>query len=127
MPVSLYQSKTLTGSFTDKQHVNDGNGATIALATTGQSVDVDLGDIFIINQFRHYGHTDNTGNGTWTLQYKLKATDSYIEWKTFPVRVSGDWSDWFTMPLILAQYIRLTCTLQDAHNWSSIGELEIKG
>lgn len=127
MPVSLYQSKVLTGNFTDKQFVNDGNGATIALATTGQSVDVDLEDVFIINQFRHYGHTDNTGNGTWTLQHKLRSGDSYIDWRTFPVRVSGDWSDWFTEPLILAQYIRLTCTQQDAHNWSSIGELEIKG
>lgn len=117
-----------TGNMVDCQYINDGETAAFAYtAALTKYCEIMLPAPAHITQFRHYGSSQNTGNGVFKIQYKSLAG----AWTDYVTGVAldtvGEWSAWnSTGGDVVAVAIRLVITTLDDSAYTRVGQLEVK-
>jgi hypothetical protein len=129
LTVAQFQANAATGTINDPDQINDNNTGNIANADAiGEYGEILFDHPMFIREFRQYGDTGNSGDGTWKLQIKQDGVwvDNTIG---IASRTTRDWSDWQLLTsLVYTQGLRLVATAIDTgFSATFISELEVRG
>lgn len=126
LTVALFQANPGTGTMTDPECMNDGD--EVDSAWTDDLIkycEVDLGNLYLIKQFRITGTNSHTGDGVVLITYKSQT--GYRDWTSYTVKNSSGFGSWVVTDVVLARYIRLIATTLDTNqDRCYITEIEVK-
>lgn len=120
-----FQANPATGTMSNPSNLNDNDPEDWTFESEiGDYCEVPLKGVSI-DQWRQYGHTDNTGNGRWKLEYK-DTSGNWHDWVTdIPVKTTAAWTTMSSEAVVSAIAIKLSITTVDTAGNSFIGELEV--
>ena len=128
LTVAIFQSHAATGTTPNPQRVNDNSLVTQdSNDTIGKYQEIDLGNMYLIQQYREYGTASNNGDGRYKLQYWDGA--GWVDWETgIAVRAVASWSSWVAPAggVVGTSKIRIVSTTIDSSLNNFLLEIEIK-
>jgi len=122
-----FQANAATGTVATPERLNDNNtGTSIQGAPIGEYAEVDFGKVVKIDQWRQFGDANNTGDGSWKLQYK-DVNGDWQDWVTgIATRAAASWSGMASESEVTTFAIRLVVTAVDTGLGENfMGELEV--
>jgi len=124
LTVAIFQAAAFTeGTITGREKMNDGLTVSSFAANLNEYAIIDLGAVYTITQYNHYGQADMNADGEWTIDYLTRA--GWQNWATFPTRVYT-WTGWQALTLAAVRWLRVKSTTTDSFGTSNFVELEIK-
>lgn len=120
-------STTITGNVTDSTNLFDNDTSTVSTYNnTGEYVEIDIGEIKTMTDFKYYGNSSHDEDGYYKIQYYDSESSSWIDLVSNISTRADSWSDWIETDYVESQKFRIVSTTIDSNGSNIPAEFTLR-